>query len=274
MRRPKLFLAYSSEDRPFALWLVARLKDAGIDVWFDQWKIAVGDSIAGRIDAGLQESDWLAVVLSPAAVGSAWVKVEIDAALLAGIGKRNAKILPILYRDCAVPPLLARLRYADCRGEQPEKGVLSLLDALDPERDLRGALQRHYRLVAGYIRAMDTADARRMALVADRIDGGLAVLVLLRYKLELRKQGRLHDGEQDLFKMIAFLERVGVSARSPVWGQIRDLRNACWHTATPGKQLLQIWKGVSGMYHELLEVARGIAGVAGKPPHRPSLSPT
>jgi predicted esterase len=72
-----VFISYSNKDRDFAERLATDLRASGAGVWFDQWKIKVGHSITQKINDGIHDNDYLAVVLSPYSVASPWVKKEL-----------------------------------------------------------------------------------------------------------------------------------------------------------------------------------------------------
>jgi predicted nucleotide-binding protein len=74
-----VFISYSSKDRDFAERLAADLRASGVGVWFDQWEIKVGDSITQKINDGIHDNDYLAVVLSPDSVASDWVRKSFPA---------------------------------------------------------------------------------------------------------------------------------------------------------------------------------------------------
>jgi formylglycine-generating enzyme required for sulfatase activity len=126
-----VFISYSSKDRDFAERLATDLRASGAGVWFDQWEIKVGDSIAQKINDGIHDNDYLAVVLSPDSVASPWVKKELNAAMMKELKRRSVFVLPILYRDCEIPELIADKRYADFR-KSYEFGFSEVLKALTP----------------------------------------------------------------------------------------------------------------------------------------------
>jgi TIR domain-containing protein len=72
----RVFLSYAQADKDVALSIAAALRGSGLHVWFAEWELAQGDSIAERVDAGLASSDVLVVLLSPAAL--AIEKYEIE----------------------------------------------------------------------------------------------------------------------------------------------------------------------------------------------------
>jgi formylglycine-generating enzyme required for sulfatase activity len=129
-----VFISYSSKDRDFAERLAADLRASGAGVWFDQWEIKVGDSIAQKINDGIHDNDYLAVVLSPDSVASPWVRKELNAAMMKELNRRSVFVLPILYRDCKIPALIADKHYADFR-KSYEAGFSEMLRVLAPHEE-------------------------------------------------------------------------------------------------------------------------------------------
>ena len=101
-----VFLAHSSADKRFVRRLAADLLKNGVRVWFDEAEMLVGDSLFKKIEQGIGEMDFMAVVLSPASVSSKWVQRELEIALSQEIEHSAVKVLPILYKLCDVPAFL------------------------------------------------------------------------------------------------------------------------------------------------------------------------
>ena len=125
-----VFISYSSKDSHFVGRLARDLRKLGQDVWLDKFKIKVGDSIPGKVGEGLSISDYFLIVLSPNSVSSKWVFSELESALNEQYSGRIEKILPVMFKECEVPTLLRKLKYADC-SDKYEIGFSELVDALD-----------------------------------------------------------------------------------------------------------------------------------------------
>src|SRR4051794_40868768 len=78
MRRSRVFLSYNTADADTARSIGAHLALAGVDVWFDEWKIKAGDSIPGRLNEGLKSFDAFVLVWSKRAARSRWVRQELN----------------------------------------------------------------------------------------------------------------------------------------------------------------------------------------------------
>ena len=130
-RLSSIFLCHSSKDKEMVRKLAGDLIRKGAKVWLDEAEILVGDSIVEQIQAGISESDFLGVVLSPTAVKSIWVRREVEAALMTEIGSGRTKVLPILVEECDVPPFLKAKKYADfSSSEAYSNGLNELTKAL------------------------------------------------------------------------------------------------------------------------------------------------
>lgn len=133
MDRPTVFLSHSSKDKPFVSRLATDLKSKGVPVWFDQWELKVGDSLTEKIEHGISQSGWLAVVISNSSVNSDWVQKELRAAQARELRDKSVFVLPIIIDDCEIPLFLLDKLYADFRASY-EQGLDALL-----KRVLEGA---------------------------------------------------------------------------------------------------------------------------------------
>ena len=115
----RVFLGYAQPAEDVARDIAEALRTSGLHVWFAEWELAAGDSIAERIDAGLAASDVLVVLLSPAAVASRWVDQELCA----------IAAVPALTGDCEIPRRLSKRAYLDLRSDR-EAGIHRLISQL------------------------------------------------------------------------------------------------------------------------------------------------
>jgi hypothetical protein len=112
--------------------LAGDLQSANIDVWLDEHEILVGDSIHQRVGEGIDECDYLVVLLSRESVQSDWVKDEISAASSKEKYSHRRIVLPAVIDDLKVeeiPPLLRDKRRANIFNKY-EEGLKELLNAI------------------------------------------------------------------------------------------------------------------------------------------------
>lgn len=106
-QQPLCFLSHSSKDKDTVRQVATTLHTFGIDTWFDEWEIALGDSIPGKIQEGLARSSHVAIFLSKASIQSSWVTEELTAAIYRAVSAQTVKVIPVLLEECDVPALLA-----------------------------------------------------------------------------------------------------------------------------------------------------------------------
>jgi TIR domain len=123
-RWKSIFLAHSSADKDFVRKLAERLRALAVRVWVDEAEINVGDSLFGRIEAGIEGMDFVGVVLSPSSVASPWFQEEVRMAMAAQLAKGTPVVLPLLLKDTQIPGFLREKRYADFRDPSRHEATL------------------------------------------------------------------------------------------------------------------------------------------------------
>jgi hypothetical protein len=129
-----VFISHSSRDGEFSHKLASDLQATGLRVWLDQWELRPGDSIAAAVEQAIGQSRYLLLVMSPDYFQSAWTMQEWRSALASELEGKGIKAIPLLYRDCEVPPLLAQKLFIDFR--EPENYAASFRALLKGLRSL------------------------------------------------------------------------------------------------------------------------------------------
>lgn len=119
-----VFLSHRSADKEFVRNLAADICEMYVDdrkmtVWLDEAEIRPGQSIPGMINYGLENSRFIAFVMTPEYFQSesGWTDAEWHAALHLDPDNRQSRLLPILAADCPyIPVLLRHLSMIDLRG--------------------------------------------------------------------------------------------------------------------------------------------------------------
>jgi hypothetical protein len=132
-----VFISYARSDKVFAQRLASDLEAQGIPVWIDAWKIGTGDNIIEKIEHGLQEAQYIIVVLSKDSTKSPWVARELGIFSMREISRQERNVLPVLLEDCEIPLYLRDRSYADFRGSY-EEGLRQLLRGIRPRTKHRG----------------------------------------------------------------------------------------------------------------------------------------
>lgn len=116
----RIFLSHASADKAFVRGLAVDLNALGYRPWLDEWEILGGESIPSRISEGLEEADFVLVVMSESSTASQWVENEWQAKYWKETSARHVFIIPILLNNCSIPTLLAPKKYIDFRGDYAE----------------------------------------------------------------------------------------------------------------------------------------------------------
>ncbi len=102
-----IFVSHSSKNRDFVVGaILPMLKAEGWNPWYSDERITAADQWRREIKDGLERCPWFLVVLSPEAVASEWVEVEVDWAM----EHRRGRIIPLIYWECRVDDLHLFLR--------------------------------------------------------------------------------------------------------------------------------------------------------------------
>ncbi len=115
--RGTVFLSHNASDKEFVRRLAVDLANDGFEPWLDEAEILPGDSIVEKVNDGLKGAEFLVAVLSPHSVASAWVKRELNSTLMTQLSGKHIVLLPVLLKDCDIPPLLQDVVWADFRGD-------------------------------------------------------------------------------------------------------------------------------------------------------------
>jgi hypothetical protein len=113
---PSVFLIHDLIDKPFARQLAIDISLAGATVMLDDAQIGGDHDSLIRYKVKTAIGDvCLAVILSPTSVRSDWVQHEVGLLLNQQMVGLNIKVMPLLFKDCAIPALMAEKIYTDFR---------------------------------------------------------------------------------------------------------------------------------------------------------------
>jgi hypothetical protein len=94
-----VFISHASEDKDgFVRALAEGLRTRGVNVWYDEFELRVGDSLRRSIDKGLANSRFGIVVLSSAFFAKNWTQYELDGLVTKELSGTGKVILPIWHK--------------------------------------------------------------------------------------------------------------------------------------------------------------------------------
>jgi hypothetical protein len=159
-----LFISHASEDKQtFVAPLAAALTAFGVNVWYDEYALRLGDSLSRSIDAGLARSDFGLVVLSKAFFKKNWPARELSGLVSREMTGRNV-ILPIWhqvgFQDVVSysPPLADKFAINSDSMSVTEVAV-KIIEKIRPD------LFTHIQRRTAYIKTMQNAEVSEIALL-------------------------------------------------------------------------------------------------------------
>ncbi len=230
MPSKKVFLCHSSSDKLFVDRLASDLEKVNIGVWYDKWEIKVGDSLIEKIQEGLNNNDYLAIILSQESVMSEWVKRELNSALMKEIKEKKVVVLPCLISNCTIPAFLSEKKYADFI-KSYEDGFTDLLLAIFPESKEVAIRSRDFRVIQYLISGLTNTDSS-----GSNILNAYQYAKIYPFRKELKNYLGLDEKRLLFYSAIAFKSANPdtpnfINNNVPVWGlvdEVDDLIRSHW----------------------------------------------
>jgi len=127
--RPKAFICHSGKDKILAQRIATDLLKEGTDVWIDAWEIKASDSISSKIRKGLEDAEYIIVLLSKSILSSKGAMRELDSAIIRATYEKGVVLLPAKIDESDPPADLADLHYANF-SKSYEAGISKLKDTI------------------------------------------------------------------------------------------------------------------------------------------------
>lgn len=139
-----VFISYNHGDAAPARKLALQLsQESDVGVCIDEWEMDVGDSLLDRIEAAIDQSSFLVVLLSANSIGSKWVRTELKYAYQKEEELGRTFILPVLLDDCKLPIFVVDRLYIDLRTPSLQAtGVQRLLNKIKGIEPFSAKLRR------------------------------------------------------------------------------------------------------------------------------------
>ncbi len=113
--KPDIFISHSSKDKEVATQLATDMNFCGIDVWLDQWELQIGQSLTDELAKAMDDSRYIAILITGNYNKSVWTKAEYKKALSREQREERTVMLPILFGDAEMPDFLEDKIYVDLR---------------------------------------------------------------------------------------------------------------------------------------------------------------
>lgn len=188
-----VFISHASVDKPTARLIVETLRVNGIYPWIDEDAILVGHSIPSKIADGLDGADLLCVLISKAALESAWVIRELDVFLHKFLREGRA-ILPCRLDKSDMPTLISNIKFADF-SEDFDAGMRDLMAAVEI-----GEAAYEHAIIRGYVDKFKAIIEKVLSAHPDRSRGDMLMTLI-----DCMNREELSDEQQELIDEVALL---------------------------------------------------------------------
>lgn len=144
-----VFISHNKADKDVAREIALFLAAENINVWFDEWEIAAGDSIIQEIESGLRGCTHFIIVWSKNASKSNWVRRELQSVLAKAIEASSPRVLPVRLDDTQLPELLYDIKYIRYLGgkEEDRWSIIQAVSGHKPSHDFIKAIVKKYHEV-------------------------------------------------------------------------------------------------------------------------------
>jgi len=115
--KPDIFISHSSRDKDAALKLARTLNLCAIDVWLDDWELEVGQSLTDEIAKAMDDSRYIAILITENYNTTVWTKAEYKKALAREREEDRTVMLPLIVGEAQIPDFLEDKIYIDLRSE-------------------------------------------------------------------------------------------------------------------------------------------------------------
>ena len=113
--KPDIFLSHSSKDKEIATQLATDMNFCGIDIWLDQWELQIGQSLTDELAKAMDDSRYIAILITGNYNKSVWTKAEYKKALAREQREERTVMLPLLHGEAETPDFLEDKIYVDLR---------------------------------------------------------------------------------------------------------------------------------------------------------------
>lgn len=124
--KPDIFISHSSKDKSAAVHLAKVLNFCAIDVWLDDWELEVGQSLTDEISKAMDDSRYIAILITENYNKTVWTKTEYKKALAREQKEQRTVMLPLIIGEAVIPDFLEDKIYIDLRTEF-YKGIVNLV---------------------------------------------------------------------------------------------------------------------------------------------------
>ncbi len=214
---PQAFLSHSSKDKRIVKEVGVYLNKCFIKVWLDIDELSAGASLSGKIQDGIDKSNFFVVFISNNFLKSSWCVDEFDRAH-PGYLKERWKILPVLLqphseldfgeensRASVIKNFLDRTKYVEIDEYNTELGMKAVADAIWKDESIR------FEPIQ-----VKEIDGQEVQLIQFRLQGALESNFLESWDFDIESFLSLSDEKRHNKPIISNIP-IAINGRGPIW---------------------------------------------------------
>ncbi len=210
--KPNIFISHSSRDKVAASELATTLNFCAIDVWLDEWELDVGQSLTDEIARAMNDSRYIAILITENYNTTVWTKTEYKKAVAREQKENRTVMLPLIVGQAQIPDFLEDKIYIDLRKDYfvGITRLVGMVHELDKFRISRGLTESKPQSVSDIWRLLQSIGFEPYVVLGNDD-----------FEEMLKNGGRLVRPDYAEFDPDALLGNVGVS--NHVKALVRDL---------------------------------------------------
>jgi hypothetical protein len=126
----KLYISYSKPDAQIAKRIAEGLRHFGHDITLDVDTLSPGQEWRKVLTDALQSSEVFVSLLTSNSIQSSFVLTELGAARAFSQTSKKTLVIPIVFRDVQVPPVIQDIQYISAAGDDTDEIVLQIESAI------------------------------------------------------------------------------------------------------------------------------------------------
>jgi hypothetical protein len=97
-----VFISHNRKHKPWVRQAVKQWRDLGLSVFFDEENVRPGQDVVETIEAAVESSRHVILVVTPQSLESKWVAMEVVVAMYEQLARGHGRLVPVILE--AVPP--------------------------------------------------------------------------------------------------------------------------------------------------------------------------
>lgn len=144
-----VFISHNNFNKDIAREIGLFLAAENINVWFDEWNIAPGESIPSKVNNGLELCTHFLLLWSEKASKAPWVQVEMNATIGRMLSTGNVKIIPIMLDRTPLPTIISSYKYIKYMSgtEKDRSKIIQSVTGKEPSMNFIKAIVKKYNEV-------------------------------------------------------------------------------------------------------------------------------